>query len=45
VRFNRGSAGGGITTGNTNVTLVRSTVTDNIPDNCNPLGTILGCVG
>ena len=45
VRFNRGSAGGGIATGNTNVTLVRSTVTDNIPDNCNPVGTIPGCVG
>lgn len=45
VRFNRGSAGGGIATGNTNVTLVRSTVTGNIPDNCSPLGTIRGCVG
>ena len=45
VRFNRGSAGGGIATGNANVTLVRSTVTDNTPDNCNPVGTIAGCVG
>jgi hypothetical protein len=45
VTSNRGSAGGGIATGNTNVTLVRSIVRNNIPDNCNPLNTIPGCVG
>lgn len=45
IRFNRGSGGGGIATGNTNVTLQNSTVTSNTPDNCNPLGTIPGCVG
>jgi hypothetical protein len=44
VTANRGSAGGGIATGNTNVTLVRSIVRNNIPDNCNPLNTIPGCV-
>jgi hypothetical protein len=44
VSANRGSAGGGIATGNTNVTLVRSIVRANIPDNCNPLNTIPGCV-
>jgi hypothetical protein len=44
VRFNKGSAGGGIATGNTNVTLTQSTVTSNKPDNCNPLNTIPGCV-
>jgi hypothetical protein len=45
VTSNRGSAGGGIATGNTNVTLVRSIVRNNIPDNCNPLNTIPGCAG
>jgi hypothetical protein len=45
VSANRGSSGGGIATGNTNVTLVRSIVRNNIPDNCNPLNTIPGCVG
>jgi len=44
VRFNQGSGGGGIATGNTNVTLRNSTVTSNTPDNCNPLNTIPGCV-
>jgi hypothetical protein len=44
VRFNKGSAGGGIATGNTSVTLTQSTVTSNKPDNCNPLNTIPGCV-
>jgi hypothetical protein len=44
VRFNKGSGGGGIATGNTNVTLTQSTVTSNKPDNCNPLNTIPGCV-
>jgi hypothetical protein len=44
VRFNTGSAGGGIATGNTNVTLQRSIVTRNNPDNCNPPNTIPGCV-
>ena len=45
IRFNRGSGGGGIATGNTNVTLRNSTVTSNTPGNCSPLGTIPGCVG
>jgi hypothetical protein len=44
VRFNKGSGGGGIATGNTNVTLKTSTVTSNTPDNCNPVHTIQGCV-
>ena len=44
VRFNKGSGGGGIATGNTNVTLQSSTVTSNAPDNCKPLNTIPGCV-
>lgn len=44
VRFNKGSSGGGIATGNTNVTLKTSTVTSNRPDNCNPVHTIQGCV-
>jgi hypothetical protein len=44
VRFNKGSGGGGIATGNTNVTVARSTITDNTPDNCSPLNTIQGCV-
>jgi hypothetical protein len=44
VRFNTGSGGGGIATGNTNVTLTNSTVTSNTPDNCSPLNTIAGCV-
>ena len=44
VRFNTGSSGGGIATGNTNVTLKNSIVTSNTPDNCNPLNTIQGCV-
>ncbi|MDN3358350.1 hypothetical protein [Actinomadura sp. DC4] len=45
VHLNRGSSGGGIATGNTNVTLRRSVVRNNIPDNCNPLNTVPGCVG
>ncbi len=44
VRMNRGSSGGGIATGNSNVTLVASVVTANTPDNCNPVNTIPGCV-
>ena len=44
VTANRGSSGGGIATGNTNVTLVRSIVRANIPNNCNPLNTVPGCV-
>lgn len=43
VRFNTGSGGGGIATGNTNVTLKNSTVTSNTPGNCSPLNTIPGC--
>jgi hypothetical protein len=45
VRNNRGTSGSGIATGNANVTLRRSVVHNNIPDNCSPLGTIPGCVG
>lgn len=41
---NRGSSGGGIATGNTNVTLRGTVVRNNAPDNCNPLNTIPGCV-
>jgi hypothetical protein len=44
VRLNRGTAGGGIATGNNNVTLRVSTVSSNIPDNCSPVNTIPGCV-
>jgi hypothetical protein len=43
VRRNKGSAGGGIATGNTQVTLRRTVVRGNIPDNCSPLNTIPGC--
>ena len=43
IRFNKGSGGGGIATGNTNVTLRRTVVRNNTPDNCNPLNTIPGC--
>jgi hypothetical protein len=44
VRFNKGSGGGGIATGNTNVTLGTSTATSSTPGNCNPPHTIQGCV-
>lgn len=44
VRFNSGPGGGGIATGNQNVTLRRSVVTSNNPVNCSPLNTIAGCV-
>jgi predicted outer membrane repeat protein len=44
VRMNTGSSGGGIATGNANVTLQNSYVSDNTPDNCYPLNTIAGCV-
>ena len=43
VRLNTGSAGGGIATGNNNVTLRSSIVKKNSPDNCSPLNTIAGC--
>ena len=43
VRLNKGSSGGGIATGNTNVTLRGTTVANNTPDNCNPANTIRGC--
>ena len=43
VRLNTGSSGGGIATGNNNVTLRGSTVSNNTPDNCNPLNTVPGC--
>jgi hypothetical protein len=45
VTRNRASGGGGIASGNTNITLRGGTVVrNNIPDNCNPLNTIPGCV-
>jgi hypothetical protein len=43
VRLNKGSAGGGIATSSDHVTLRRTVVQDNIPDNCSPLNTITGC--
>ena len=43
VRLNTGSSGGGIATGNNNVTLTSSIVKKNSPDNCDPLNTIPGC--
>ena len=41
----QGLGGGGIATGNTYVTVLKSTITDNTPDNCSPLNTVPGCVG
>ena len=43
VRQNQGSAGGGIATGNTKVTLRHSAVVNNKPGNCSPANTIAGC--
>lgn len=43
VRLNKASSGGGIATGNTNVTLRDTSVVANTPDNCNPANTIPGC--
>jgi predicted outer membrane repeat protein len=37
--------GGGIYNDDESVTLSRTTVTGNVPDNCGPLGTIAGCSG
>ena len=31
--------------GNNNVSLLASVVTDNTPDNCNPISTLPGCAG
>jgi hypothetical protein len=45
VRGNKGSSGGGIATGNKNVTLHHSTISGNTPNNCNPLNSIPGCAG
>lgn len=44
VKQNKASAGGGIATANTNVTIRKSTIRNNIPDNCSPKNTIPGCV-
>ncbi|MFB9623618.1 hypothetical protein [Nonomuraea helvata] len=44
VMRNKGSAGGGIATASTDVSLQRSVVRANIPDNCSPKNTIPGCV-
>jgi hypothetical protein len=43
VRLNKGTGGGGIATGNANVTLRDTQVEGNAPDNCSPAGTIPGC--
>jgi len=43
VRLNQGSSGGGIATGNSNVTLHDSVISSNTPDNCSPLNTTPGC--
>lgn len=40
----RGRDAGRIATANSNVTLRRTVVEHNSPDNCNPLSTIPGCV-
>jgi hypothetical protein len=44
VQLNTGSSGGGIATSNNNVALRGSTVSNNTPNNCNPLNTVPGCV-
>ncbi|MEU0564666.1 hypothetical protein ABZ297_04595 [Nonomuraea sp. NPDC005983] len=44
VTGNKGSGGGGIATGNTNVSIRNLNIRDNIPDNCSPMNTIPGCV-
>jgi hypothetical protein len=43
VTGNKGSAGGGIATGNANVTIQNSLIRNNIPDKCSPMSTIPGC--
>jgi hypothetical protein len=43
VTRNKGSAGGGIATGNNNVTIRNSLIRNNIPDKCSPMNTIPGC--
>ncbi|GLY71969.1 hypothetical protein [Actinoallomurus iriomotensis] len=45
VRFNQGSAGGGLASANTKVLISRSVVRDNTPGNCSPVNTIAGCTG
>ncbi|WP_433431393.1 hypothetical protein [Nonomuraea sp. CA-141351] len=45
VTRNKGSGGGGIATGNNNVSIQNSVIRDNTPDNCSPMNTIQGCVG
>ncbi|GAA4583657.1 hypothetical protein GCM10023194_21560 [Planotetraspora phitsanulokensis] len=44
VTGNKGSGGGGIATGNADVSIRKSIVDNNVPDNCSPLNTIQGCV-
>ena len=44
VRLNQASSGGGIATGNNNVTLVSTIIKKNTPNNCSPANTISGCV-
>jgi hypothetical protein len=44
VERNTGSGGGGIATGNTDVSLLKSIIRANIPNNCDPLNAIPGCL-
>jgi predicted outer membrane repeat protein len=45
VRLNKGSGGGGIANGSPGTVTLRDTnVVANTPDNCNPTGTIRGCI-
>lgn len=43
IRYNVGTGGGGIATGNENVTLSLAYIVNNVPDNCSPLNTIADC--
>jgi hypothetical protein len=45
VRNNRAGQGGGVFNSGGTVALSASDVMDNHPDNCEPQGTIPGCVG
>jgi hypothetical protein len=44
VTLNVGGAGGGLSTGNANVAIDNSDVSNNKANNCNPLNTVAGCV-
>ncbi|MFG3474370.1 hypothetical protein ACGF3K_03745 [Streptomyces sp. NPDC047980] len=45
VTKNQASVGGGIFRASGSVTLNRTRVKENVPDNCSPSGTVAGCVG